>query len=230
MVEMKNVKVVYQSSDTVALDDVSMSIKEGEFVFLVGPSGSGKTTVMKLITGEVRADAGEIIVNDFNMRTIRRHKLPKMRRTIGAIFQDYRLIENMNVYDNVAFAMRVVGAPNRVIRKRVPYVLELVGLEGREKRLPNELSGGEQQRVAIARALVNNPRMIVADEPTGNLDPVRSLELMLLFEKINEMGTTILVVTHEKELVNAFSKRVISIEGGHVASDGMDGYFSYEIE
>ena len=230
MVEMKNVKVVYQSSDTVALDDVSMSIKEGEFVFLVGPSGSGKTTVMKLITGEVRADAGEIIVNDFNMRTIRRRKLPKMRRTIGAIFQDYRLIENMNVYDNVAFAMRVVGAPNREIRKRVPYVLELVGLEGREKRLPNELSGGEQQRVAIARALVNNPRMIVADEPTGNLDPVRSLELMLLFEKINEMGTTILVVTHEKELVNAFSKRVISIEGGHVASDGMDGYFSYESE
>ena len=230
MVEMKNVKVVYQSSDTVALDDVSMSIKEGEFVFLVGPSGSGKTTVMKLITGEVRADAGEIIVNDFNMRTIRRRKLPKMRRTIGAIFQDYRLIENMNVYDNVAFAMRVVGAPNREIRKRVPYVLELVGLEGREKRLPNELSGGEQQRVAIARALVNNPRMIVADEPTGNLDPVRSLELMLLFEKINEMGTTILVVTHEKELVNAFSKRVIFIEGGHVASDGMDGYFSYEIE
>ena len=230
MVEMKNVKVVYQSSDTIALDDVSMSIKEGEFVFLVGPSGSGKTTVMKLITGEIRADAGQIIVNDFNMRTIRRRKLPKMRRTIGAIFQDYRLIENMNVYDNVAFAMRVVGAPNREIRKRVPYVLELVGLEGREKRLPNELSGGEQQRVAIARALVNNPRMIVADEPTGNLDPVRSLELMLLFEKINEMGTTILVVTHEKELVNAFSKRVISIEGGHVASDGMDGYFSYEIE
>ena len=230
MVEMKNVKVVYQSSDTVALDGVSMSIKEGEFVFLVGPSGSGKTTVMKLITGEIRADAGEIIVNDFNMRTIRRRKLPKMRRTIGAIFQDYRLIENMNVYDNVAFAMRVVGAPNREIRKRVPYVLELVGLEGREKRMPNELSGGEQQRVAIARALVNNPRMIIADEPTGNLDPVRSLELMLLFEKINEMGTTILVVTHEKELVNAFSKRVIAIEGGHVTSDGMDGYFSYEIE
>ena len=230
MVEMKNVRVVYQSSDTVALDNVSMSIKEGEFVFLVGPSGSGKTTVMKLITGEIRADAGEIVVNDFNMRSIRRGKLPKMRRTIGAIFQDYRLIENMNVYDNVAFAMRVVGAPNREIRKRVPFVLELVGLEGREKRLPNELSGGEQQRVAIARALVNNPRMIIADEPTGNLDPVRSLELMLLFEKINEMGTTILVVTHEKELVNAFSKRVISIEGGHVISDGMDGYFSYEIE
>ena len=230
MVEMKNVKVVYQSSDTVALENVTMSIKEGEFVFLVGPSGSGKTTVMKLITGEIRPDAGELEVNGFNMRTIRRRKLPKMRRTIGAIFQDYRLIENMNVYDNVAFAMRVVGAPNRLIRKRVPFVLELVGLDGREKRLPNELSGGEQQRVAIARALVNNPRMVVADEPPGNLDPVRSLELMLLFEKINEMGTTILVVTHEKELVNAFNKRVIAIDGGHVTSDGMDGYFSYEIE
>ena len=230
MVEMKNVKVVYQSSDTVALDGVSMSIADGEFVFLVGPSGSGKTTVMKLITGEIRADAGKVIVNDFNMRSIRRHKLPKMRRTIGAVFQDYRLIDNMNVYDNVAFAMRVVGAANREIKKRVPYVLELVGLEGREKRLPNELSGGEQQRVAIARALVNNPRMIVADEPTGNLDPVRSLELMLLLEKINEMGTTILVVTHEKELVNAFNKRVISIDAGHVTSDGMDGYFSYEIQ
>ena len=230
MVEMKNVKVVYQSSDTVALSHVSMSIKDGEFVFLVGPSGSGKTTVMKLLTGEVRADAGEIIVNDFNMRSIKRRKLPKMRRTLGAIFQDYRLIENMNVYDNVAFAMRVVGASNREIRRRVPYVLRLVGLDGREKRMPNELSGGEQQRVAIARALVNNPRMIVADEPTGNLDPVRSLELMLLFEKINKLGTTILVVTHEKELVNAFSKRVITIEGGHVTSDGMDGYYSYEIE
>ena len=230
MVQMNDVKVVYQSSEIVALDGVSMDISEGEFVFLVGPSGSGKTTIMKLITGEIRAEDGDIVVNDYDMRTIKRRKLPKMRRTLGVIFQDYRLIENMNVYDNVAFAMRVVGAPNREIKKRVPYVLELVGLEGREKRMPNELSGGEQQRVAIARALVNNPRMIVADEPTGNLDPVRSLELMLLFEKINEMGTTILVVTHEKELVNAFSKRVITIDNGHVISDGMDGYYSYEIE
>ena len=164
------------------------------------------------------------------MSKIKRRKLPKMRRTLGVIFQDYRLIENMNVYDNVAFAMRVVGAANKDIKKRVPYILELVGLEGREKRMPNELSGGEQQRVAIARALVNNPRMIVADEPTGNLDPVRSLELMLLFEKINEMGTTVMVVTHEKELVNAFSKRVITIDGGNLISDGMDGYYSYEIE
>ena len=230
MVEMKNVSMVYESSGTEALDSVSFSIKDGEFVFLVGPSGSGKTTLMKLITGEIRAKSGKIIVNDFDMRKIKRRKLPKVRRTLGIVFQDYRLIENMNVYDNVAFAMRVVGARRREIRQRVPYVLELVGLEGREKRMPNELSGGEQQRVAIARALVNNPRMIVADEPTGNLDPVRSLELMLLFEKINEMGTTILVVTHEKELVNALSRRVIAIDKGRVISDGTDGYFSYEIE
>ena len=230
MVQMNNVTKVYDSSNTVALDNVDLTINEGEFVFLVGPSGSGKTTLMKLITGEVFATSGQVIVNDFDMTNIRRSRLPKVRRTLGVIFQDYRLIENMTVYDNVAFVMRVVGASPKEIKKRVPYVLELVGLEGREKRMPNELSGGEQQRVAIARALANNPRMIVADEPTGNLDPVRSLELMLLFEKINEMGTTILVVTHEKELVNAFSKRVITIDGGHVISDGMDGYYGYEIE
>ncbi len=230
MIRMKNVTEVYDSSGTVALDGIDLAIDEGEFVFLVGPSGSGKTTLMKLITGEVRATNGTVVVNDFDMTKIKRRKLPKMRRTLGVVFQDYRLIDNMTVYDNVAFAMRVVGAPNREIRKRVPYVLELVGLEGREKRLPNELSGGEQQRVAIARALVNSPRMLVADEPTGNLDPVRSLELMLLFEKINEMGTTVLVVTHEKELVNALAKRVITIDNGHVISDGMDGYFGYDIE
>ncbi len=228
MVQLNNIKMVYSSSGTEALNGVSFKIDDGEFVFLVGPSGSGKTTIMKLITGEISATSGRIIVNDFDMRKIKRRKIPQMRRTLGVVFQDFRLIENMSVYDNVAFAMRVVGASNKQIRKRVPYVLELVGLDGREKRLPDELSGGEQQRVAIARALVNNPRMIVADEPTGNLDPVRSLELMLLFEKINSMGTTILVVTHEKELVNAFSKRVISIDNGEVISDGMDGYFGNE--
>ena len=228
MILMENVRKVYESSNSVALDGIDLTIKDGEFVFLVGPSGSGKTTIMKLITGEIRPTSGTIVVNDFDMGTIKRRKLPKARRTLGVVFQDYRLIENMTVYDNVAFAMRVVGARSRDIKTRVPYILDLVGLEGREKRMPNELSGGEQQRVAIARALVNEPRMIVADEPTGNLDPVRSLELMLLFEKINEMGTTVMVVTHEKELVNAFSKRVITIDGGHLISDGMDGYYSYE--
>ncbi len=223
MVLMQNVRKVYESSNTVALDNVSLTIEDGEFVFLVGPSGSGKTTLMKLITGEVRPTSGKVIVNDFDMSTIKRRKLPKMRRTLGVVFQDYRLIENMNVYDNVAFAMRVVGAPNREIRERVPYILELVGLGGREKRMPVELSGGEQQRVGIARALVNSPRMIVADEPTGNLDPVRSLELMLLLEKINEMGTTVVVVTHEKELVNAFSKRVITIDSGEKTGDSNEG-------
>lgn len=227
---MENVTKVYESGKILALDGVDLEINEGEFVFLVGPSGSGKTTIMKLITGEIAPTSGKVIVNNFDMSNIRRSKLPRVRRTLGVVFQDYRLIENMNVYDNVAFVMRVVGASPREIRRRVPYVLELVGLEGREKRIPHELSGGEQQRVAIARALANNPSMIVADEPTGNLDPVRSLELMLLFEKINEMGTTIMVVTHEKELVNAFSKRVITIDGGHVISDGNDGYYSYEIE
>ena len=226
MVLMENVRKVYDSSNTLALDNVSLTINDGEFVFLVGPSGSGKTTLMKLITGELRPTSGTVIINDYDMSTIKRRKLPKMRRTLGVVFQDYRLIENMTVYDNVAFAMRVVGAPNKEIKKRVPYILELVGLEGREKRMPNELSGGEQQRVAIARALVNSPRMIVADEPTGNLDPARSLELMLLLEKINEMGTTVLVVTHEKELVNAFNKRVITIDSGNMVSDGMEGYYA----
>ena len=183
---------------------------------------------MKLITGEVRPTSGRVVVNDFDMGTIKRRRLPKMRRTLGVVFQDYRLIKDMNVYDNVAFAMRVVGTPNREIRTRVPYILELVGLEGREKRMPGELSGGEQQRVAIARALVNSPRMIVADEPTGNLDPVRSLELMLLLEKINEMGTTVVVVTHEKELVNAFSKRVITIDSGEMTGDTSEGEY-YDI-
>ena len=230
MVQMNDVRMVYDSSGTEALNDVDLEINEGEFVFLVGPSGSGKTTIIKLLTGEVQAKQGEISVNGFDLRRIKRRKLPQLRRTLGVIFQDFRLIDKLTVYENVAFAMRVVGASGKAISERVPYVLELVGLKGREKRRPKELSGSEQQRVAIARALVNSPRMIIADEPTGNLDPVRSLEIMLLLEKINELGTTVLVVTHEKELVNAFSKRVVAIDGGHIISDGMDGYYSYEIE
>lgn len=230
MVYMKNATMIYKNSGTTAVDGIDLTIDSGEFVFLVGPSGSGKTTMIKLITGEVTACAGEVEVNGFDMRRIKRRKLPKLRRTLGVIFQDFRLIDDKSVYDNVAFAMRVVGASNKEISLRVPHVLELVGLEGRENRLPQELSGGEQQRVAVARALVNNPGLIIADEPTGNLDPVRSLDLMLLLEKINELGTTVLVVTHEKELVNSFSKRVVAINDGKIVSDGMDGYYSYEIE
>ena len=230
MVQMNDVKMVYGNTEAAALNGISFTINEGEFVFLVGPSGSGKTTIIKLITGELSPTSGQITVNGFDMQGIKRRKLPKLRRTLGVIFQDFRLIDKMTVYENVAFAMRVVGASNKEIRRRVPQVLELVGLADREKRFPAELSGGEQQRVAIARALVNNPRMIIADEPTGNLDPVRSLELMLLLEKINELGTTVLVVTHEKELVDAFSKHVISIDAGRVISDGLDGYYGYEAE
>jgi len=230
MVKFENVSMVYPGGEQKAIDDMSFTIEDGEFVFLVGPSGSGKTSVIKLITGEVEANAGELRVNGFDLRRIRRSKIPAMRRTIGVIFQDFRLIEDKTIYENVAFAMHVVGATNKDIRRRVPYVLDLVGLTGREKRYPREVSGGEQQRVAVARAIVNSPQLLIADEPTGNLDPARSLELMLLMDRINEMGTTVLVVTHEKELVNSFSKRVIAIEDGFVTADGMDGYYSYEIE
>lgn len=228
MVHMKDITVVYKTGDTVALDQIDIRIEKSDFVFLVGPSGSGKTTIVKLITGEIRPTDGEIDVNGFDVKRLRRRKLPKLRRSLGVIFQDFRLIDNKTVYENVAFAMRVVGASGKDIKQRIPYVLQLVGLEGREKRFPRELSGGEQQRVAIARALVNNPGIIIADEPTGNLDPARSLEIMLLLEKINELGTTILVVTHEKELVNSFSKRVVAIENGSIISDGMDGYYGYD--
>ena len=228
MVILNNVKMTYPGNKKETLRDIDLVIEDGEFVFLVGPSGSGKSTIMKLLTGEIRPTGGKLVVNGFDLRTIRRHILPKFRRTLGIIFQDYRLIEDMTVYENVAFAMRVLGKSNREIRKRVPYVLELVDLHGCGDRLPRELSGGEQQRVGIARALVNSPDMIIADEPTGNLDPAKSLEIMLLLQKINELGTTVLVVTHEKELVNAFSKRVVTLSDGCLVSDGMDGYYSYE--
>jgi cell division ATP-binding protein FtsE len=230
MVKFEDVSMIYPGGDAKAIDDMTFTIEDGEFVFLVGPSGSGKTSVIKLITGEVGACEGTLNVNGFDLLHIHRHKLPAMRRTIGVIFQDFRLIEDKTVFDNVAFAMHVVGATPGEIKRRVPYVLELVGLTGREKRFPKEISGGEQQRVAVARAIVNSPSLLIADEPTGNLDPARSLELMLLMDKINEMGTTVLVVTHEKELVNSFSKRVVAIDEGRVISDGMDGYYSYEIE
>ena len=228
MVILEDVKMRYPGSKVDALRDIDLKVDDGEFVFLVGPSGSGKSTIIKLLSGEVRATGGRIGVNDFDLRTIKRRHLPKLRRTLGVIFQDFRLIEDMTVYDNVAFAMRVVGTPNRKIRKRVPEVLELVGLSDCGRRLPRELSGGEQQRVAIARAIVNSPQLIIADEPTGNLDPSKSLEIMLLLKEINELGTTVLVVTHEKDLVNAFKKRVVELDQGRIISDRTYGYYDYE--
>ena len=229
MIEFKNVTKTYEIG-TQALKGVSMRIEDGEFVFLVGPSGSGKSTIIKLLTAELKPTSGNIFVNGFKLEKIRRSAIPFMRRTLGVIFQDFRLIDKKTVYDNVAFTMRVIGASEKEIKKRVPYVLELVGLENKGRRLPNELSGGEQQRVAIARALVNNPMMIIADEPTGNLDPARSLEIMMLLEQINALGTTVMVVTHEKELVDRFTKRVVAIDEGRIISDGMDGYYTYEEE
>lgn len=223
MVQMNNVTMVYDNSDVAALDNFSLTINEGEFAFLVGPSGSGKTTIIKLLTGEIMASEGEVIVNGFNMNKLKRRKMPQMRRTLGVIFQDFRLIDKMTVYDNVAFAMRVVGATNKAIKDRVPRVLELVGLEGREKRLPAELSGGEQQRVAIARALVNDPQLIIADEPTGNIDPELSYEIVELLKGINECGTTILMVTHEHDLVRHFGGRIININSGEIVFDEVIG-------
>ena len=227
MIDLVNVTKTYETG-THALNGIDMHIDDGEFVFLVGESGSGKSTIIKILTGELKPTGGSVLVNGYKLESIRRSKVPYMRRTLGVIFQDFRLIENKTVYENVAFAMRVIGAKSREIKKRVPYVLELVGLENKARRLPNELSGGEQQRVAIARALVNNPSMIIADEPTGNLDPARSFEIMLLLEQINALGTTVMVVTHEKNLVDRFTKRVVAISQGKVVSDGMDGYYNYE--
>ena len=219
MIEFTNVAKSYSEGNH-ALKGVSMQIEDGEFVFLVGPSGSGKSTIIKLITGELKPTSGQIHVNGYSLERIRKREIPYLRRTVGVVFQDFRLIENKTVYENVAFAMRAIGARESEIRLRVPYVLELVGLENKGRRHPNELSGGEQQRLAIARALVNNPSTIIADEPTGNLDPVRSLEIMSLLEAINNLGTTLLVVTHEKSLVDRFDKRVIAIDEGLVVHDG----------
>ena len=218
MIEFVNVTKSYE--DNQALKGVSMQIEDGEFAFLVGPSGSGKSTIIKLISGELKPTSGQIHVNGYSLERIRKREVPYLRRTVGVVFQDFRLIENKTVYENVAFAMRAIGAREKEIRMRVPYVLELVGLENKSRRHPTELSGGEQQRLAIARALVNNPSTIIADEPTGNLDPVRSLEIMSLLEAINNLGTTMLVVTHEKNLVDHFDKRVIAIDDGLVVHDG----------
>ena len=227
MIEFTDVVKSY-SVGTQALKGVSLQIEDGEFAYLVGPSGSGKSTIIKLITGELKPTSGTVHVNGYSLERIRKREIPYMRRTVGVVFQDFRLIENKTVYENVAFVMRAIGAKEQEIRERVPYVLNLVGLDTKSRRHPGELSGGEQQRLAIARALVNNPSTIIADEPTGNLDPARSFEIMSLLMEINNLGTTMLVVTHARDLVERFPKRVIAIDDGVVISDGMDGYYHYE--
>ena len=223
MIRLKDVKVKY-GNGTQAIDGISLTIEDGEFVFLVGPSGSGKSTLIKLLIGEVGPTEGRVMINGFSASNIRKKQIPLMRRTLGVIFQDFRLIEKKTVYENLEFAMRVVGASRKQMEERIPYVLDLVGLVGKEDRYPGELSGGEQQRVAIARALVNNPSTIIADEPTGNLDPDLALELMRLLVRINELGTTVVVVTHASELVDRFKKRVVTLKEGRIVSDNVGSY------
>lgn len=227
MIRFIDVHKEYENG-TEALRGMDLRIDDGEFVFLVGPSGSGKSTIIKLLTAESRASSGRVMVNGYNLNNISRWQVPHMRRTLGVIFQDFRLIDKKTVGQNLEFAMRVINASGREMRRRIPYVLDLVGLNEKVDAYPNELSGGEQQRVAIARALINNPQMIIADEPTGNLDPQRSFEIMTLLERINAMGTTMLVVTHERELVNRFAKRVVAIKHGIVVSDERGGYYGNE--
>ena len=213
------------SNGTNALNGVSFNINDGEFAFIIGPSGAGKSTVIKLLMHEEVPSGGLVKVGDFDIKKMRASKVPLLRRSMGVVFQDFRLIDNMTVFDNVAFAMRAVGTSQRTIRRRVPYVLGVVGLGHKAKNYPNELSGGEQQRVALARALVNNPHLIIADEPTGNVDPEMAREIMELLNQINQNGTTVIVVTHDNTLVNEFNKRVIHIENGRVVSDQVGGYY-----
>ena len=222
MVEFKDVSVTY-SSGVDALNKVNLKINDGDFAFVVGPSGAGKSTLIELVLKEIDATSGDVIVNGFSLRKLRRRKIPALRRTIGVVFQDFRLIPTMTVYENVAFVLRVIDAPAKYIRSRVPYVISLVGLSHKAKSYPTELSGGEQQRVALARALVNDPQLIIADEPTGNIDPALSYEIVELLKGINECGTTILMVTHEHDLVRYFGGRIININHGSIAFDDVIG-------
>ncbi len=213
---------------TNALNGVNFKIEDGEFVFIVGKSGAGKSTVIKMLMCEDKPTSGTVQIDDYNLKKMRRGKIPYLRRTMGVVFQDFRLIDSMTVFENVAFSMRVIGASRRVIRRRVPYVLGIVRLGHKAKNYPNELSGGEQQRVALARALVNNPKMIIADEPTGNVDPTMAQEIMELLIEINKMGTTVIVVTHDKGLVDRFGKRVITLQDGKIIGDQTGGYVIHE--
>lgn len=227
MIEFKNVTKVYDNN-VKALDEVNLEIQSGEFIFLVGPSGAGKSTFIKMLLKEVEPSTGSILMNGTDLVNIKRNQVPYYRRKIGMVFQDFRLIPNLNVYENVAFAMRVVEASQKEIRKRVPMVLSLVGLSNKYKMFPNQLSGGEQQRVSIARAIVNNPQVLIADEPTGNLDPETAKEIMSLIDDINRAGTTVVMATHAKDIVDNMKKRVIAIEKGAVARDEKRGKYEYE--
>ncbi|MBQ6675296.1 MAG: cell division ATP-binding protein FtsE [Ruminococcus sp.] len=222
MVEFKDVSVTY-SSGVDALNKVNLKINDGDFAFIVGSSGAGKSTLIKLILKEIDATSGVVTVNGFNLSKLRRGKVPKLRRTIGVVFQDFRLIPTMTVYENIAFVLRVIDAPAKYIRSRVPYVISLVGLTDKSKAYPTELSGGEQQRVALARALVNDPKLIIADEPTGNIDPALSYEIVELLKGINECGTTILMVTHEHDIVRHFGGRIINLNKGVISFDEVVG-------
>ena len=227
MIEFNNVSKIY-NNNVKALSDVSVKIDSGDFVFLVGPSGSGKSTFIKMLLKEIEPTMGNITVADKKLSEIKRNQIPYYRRKIGMVFQDFRLIPTLNVYENVAFAMRVVEASQKEIRKRVPMVLSLVGLSHKYKMFPNELSGGEQQRVSLARAIVNNPSVLIADEPTGNLDPDTAKEIMELLEDINKSGTTIVMATHAKDIVDSMKKRVIAIEKGSIVRDDRKGMYENE--
>lgn len=218
MVELKNVSVTY-SSGVDALNNVSLKINDGDFAFVVGSSGAGKSTMIKLLLKEINATSGVVTVNGYNLGKLKKRKIPEFRRTLGFVFQDFRLIPSMTVYENIAFVLRVIDAPIKYIRKRVPYVISLVGLHAKTNSYPDELSGGEKQRVAIARALVNDPQLIIADEPTGNIDPELSYEIVELLKSINDQGTTILMVTHEHDLVRHFGGRIINITEGEIVFD-----------
>ena len=227
MIELKEVTKEY-SKGIAALNGISLKIEAGEFVFIVGDSGSGKSTLIKLIMKELDPTSGTIVVNGQNLGRLKHRHIPKYRRTLGVVFQDFRLLKDRNIYDNIAFALRVTETPTRVIKKKVPAALSLVGLAQKYKAYPKELSGGEQQRVAIARAVVNEPLILLADEPTGNLDPTNAWEIMKLLEEANERGTTVLVVTHNQEIVNEMKKRVITMKKGVIVSDERKGGYNNE--
>ena len=219
MIELIDVSFQYVE-DTPILKNINLEVTSGEFAFIVGSSGAGKSSLLKLLLREQIATSGEIVVNGYELNRLKRREVPKFRRSIGVVFQDFRLIPSMTVYDNIAFSLRVTNTPNKHIKQHVPYLLDLMGLSEKAKRLPNELSGGEQQRISLARALVNDPTLIIADEPTGNVDPELSFEIVDLLKEINRTGVTVLMVTHEHELVKHFGGRTISIEDGNVAFDG----------